>query len=203
MTGAEQKLNAFERAFSEELQMTKTAGLSKTAADQFDEILVKLSAQTKCSCGGAMVKTGEITKCSKCGGKAKHAAALDGSDIMGKLNPVGRTQSGVDARSVDVGLRQLIADKHGRGVAEKTNRDRVMRKMRLEQTVQDPAIFSAEEGSYPLRPTSGVPKVSSDMLKAAAALKIKRDKEKKAYSIHSTVQKLAAEGQLRTLEGWR
>lgn len=178
-----ERMNALEKAFAEEFEMTKTAGLAKTAADQIDEILEKMSAQTKCSCGAPMVKTSEITKCSKCGAMHKSAAALDGSDIMNKLNPVGKTHSGVDARSVDSGLQQLTRDKHGRGVAERTARDRVMRAMKLEQDVHDVPIFSPEEGSYPLRRTSGVPKVGADhLLSVASFLSSRRGGGTSSYS---------------------
>jgi hypothetical protein len=131
------RLNALEKAFADELQMEKKAETVKTAADQIDEILSKMGA------------------------------AIDGSDLMGKTNPVGKTNSGVDARSLAEGLSKVEAEKHGRGVAEKTDRDRVMQTRKLEQTVHDVPIMSPEEGSYPLRPTSGKPKVGSKLSKLA------------------------------------
>jgi hypothetical protein len=169
MAAIEQKAHPLEAMIVGELQMEKTAGVVKTAADQIDEILIKMSVKSKCSCGGPLVKTGEIIKCSDCGVLHKQAAELDGSDIMNKVNPVGKTNSGTDARSLGEGLRRVEADKHTRGT-ERMFRDRVMQNRKLKQTVIDPAIFTPERGTYPLRPSGGFPKVGTDMLKAAASL---------------------------------
>ncbi len=91
------------------------AGLQKTAADQFEEIIAKMASEKVCEkCGKPLVKEGAITKCG-CG-VMKTGAAIDGADILNKVNPVDTTFGApTDARSLEEGLRRVEAAREGRG----------------------------------------------------------------------------------------